>query len=394
MAPAAPGHAWGVGSDQLNGKDYYKLLGVGKEATKDEIKKAYRRQAHKYHPDKNPGNKEAENRFKEIAEAYEVLSDDKKRADYDAGRLFGGAGGGAYGGAGFRPEGFGGFGAYDFGQGGYTADLGDLGDIFNLFGGGFGAGRERAGRRGRRGSDVEVQVNMSFEDALKGAEVPLTMTRNVPCQSCGGLGTASGTLPETCPTCGGRGSVSQSQGLFGISRPCPECGGRGTVIKNPCPSCGGAGFQKTPKKTRVKIPPGVSDNSRIKFKGKGEPGQGGGPPGDLYVVTRVEKHPYLGRSNADITMELPVTFSEAALGTQIEVPTVNGKVKLKIPPGTQSGRKFRIRGKGAPKLKGKGHGDMIITVKVSVPEKLDKKQRELIERLEELEPKDLRSFLK
>lgn len=376
----------------MNGKDYYKLLGVSREATRDEIKKAYRRQAHKYHPDKNPGNKQAENRFKEIAEAYEVLGDDKKRADYDAGRLFGGGGTGAYGEGGFRPEDFG---AYDFrgGRGGYTADLGDLKDIFSMFTGGFGGGRERTGRRGRRGNDVEVQVNISFDDALKGAEVPLAMSRNAACKNCGGLGSAPGTLPEACPNCGGTGAVSQSQGLFGISRPCPECGGSGTVMKSPCPACGGAGYRDAPRKTRVRIPPGVSDRSRIKFKGKGEPGQGGGPPGDLYVVTRVEKHPYLGRSNANITLELPVTFSEAALGTQVEVPTVDGRVKLRIPAGTQSGRKFRLRGKGAPRLKGKGHGDMIVTVKVMVPDKLGKKQRGLIEQLEEHEPKDLRLFL-
>jgi len=187
--------------------------------------------------------------------------------------------------------------------------------------------------------------------------------------------------------------VSESQGLFGLSRPCPSCGGRGAILKNPCPTCGGHGTLKRPKKIKVRIPLGVSDGSRIKFKGKGEQGLSGGPPGDLFVVTRVDKHTYLGRSGANITMELPITFSEAALGTQVEIPTVDGRVKLKIPAGTESGRKFRLKGKGAPRLKGKGHGDMIVTVKVVVPQKLGKKEREAIEKLEEIEPKDVRAFL-
>ncbi len=378
----------------MNGKDYYKTLGVSKDSSKDDIKKAYRKLAHEYHPDKNQGNKEAEEKFKEIGEAYEVLSDEKKKADYDSGRLFAesgayGPGGGAYG-----PSDFGGF-NFGGGQGfTYSGDLGDLGDIFNLFGGGMGGQRaQRGGRRGQRGNDYEVTVNMSFDDALKGAEVPITMDRNAACPTCSGLGSAPGTLPDTCPTCGGRGSVAESQGMFGLSRPCPTCAGRGTIIQNPCPTCQGAGFQRKPKKTRVRIPPGVVDGQKIKFRGKGEPGRGDGPSGDLYVVAKVEKHPYLGRSGANVTMDLPLTFSEAALGTQVEIPTVDGKVKLKIPAGTQSGRKFRLRGKGAPKLKGKGHGDMIVTAKVVVPEKLDKKEREAIEKLEEVERKDVRSFL-
>jgi molecular chaperone DnaJ len=380
----------------LNGKDYYKILGLSKDASKDEIKKAYRGLAHQYHPDKNPGNKEAEDRFKEIGEAYEVLSDDQKRSDYDAGRLFTGAGTGGPGG--YRPQDFGGFGFGDIGGGGAQgfSFTGDIGDIFNLFSGGSGGGGSRAGRggrRGQRGNDVEVTVNMSFDDSLKGAEIPVSINRTAACETCKGLGSAPGTLPETCPTCGGTGAVSESQGMFGISRPCPSCGGRGIIIKNPCPTCGGAGSLRSPKKIKVRIPPGVSDGSRIKFKGKGEPGTGGGPPGDLFAVTRVGKHPYLGRSNADITMELPITFSEAALGTQVEIPTVDGRVKLKIPAGTESGRKFRLRGKGAPKLKGKGHGDMIVSVKVVVPTKLGKKQREMIEKLEEIEPKDIRAHL-
>ncbi len=375
----------------MNGKDYYGILGIGKDAGSAEIKKAYRGLAHKYHPDKNPGNKEAEDKFKEIAGAYEVLSDEKKKADYDSGRMFGG---GAGGGGGFRPEDFGGFDFRDAGGGQGFSFSGDLGDIFNLFGGaGMGGTRAGGSRRGRRGNDVEVTVNMSFDDALKGAEIPVTMDRTATCETCKGLGSAPGTLPETCSTCGGSGVVSESQGLFGLSRPCPSCGGRGAILKNPCPTCGGHGTLNRPKKIKVRIPQGVSDGSRIKFKGKGEQGLSGGPSGDLFVVTRVDKHTYLGRSGANITMELPITFSEAALGTQVEIPTVDGRVKLKIPAGTQSGRKFRLKGKGAPRLKGKGHGDMIVTVKVVVPQKLGKKEREAIEKLEEIEPKDVRAFL-
>lgn len=383
----------------MNGKNYYKILGVDKGATKDEIKKKYRKLAHRYHPDKNPNDKEAEEKFKEVTEAYEVLSDDEKRKQYDSGRLFTSAG--AYGSGGFRPGDFAGFDGFGNFQGaggqGFTF-TGDLNDIFNLFGGAAG-GQRRAGRgggrtRSQRGSDVEATVNMSFDDALKGVQVPITLTRNVACPECKGTGSAPGTLPETCPTCGGRGSVSEDQGLFGLSRPCPTCGGRGKIIKNPCSKCGGAGMVRTPRKIKVRIPSGVKDGSRIKFKGKGEAGPGGGPPGDLYVVTRVEKHPYLRRKNGDITLDLPLTFSEAALGTRVEIPTVDGRVKLKIPAGTQSGRTFRLKGKGAPRLKGKGKGDMKVTVRIVVPEKLTQEERELIEGLGGIEPKDIRAHLK
>ncbi len=379
----------------MNGKDYYKSLGVPKGASKEEIKKAYRKLAHKYHPDKNPNDKEAEEKFKDIAEAYEVLSDDKKRQEYDSGGpFFGGQGG--YG----RPPGGAQWQAYDFGGGFGGGEQaynfsGDLGDIFNLFSGGAAPGPGRGGRRGQKGNDVEVTVNMSFDDALTGAYVPVTMTRNAACDVCKGLGSAPGTFPKTCPTCGGRGSVAESQGMFGLSRPCPDCMGRGKIIENPCPKCQGAGFVRTPRKTKVHIPAGVSDGSRIRFKGKGEPGMGSGPPGDLYVVTKVDKHPYLGRRGADVTMDLPISFSEAALGTQVEVPTTDGRVKLKIPAGTQSGRTFRLKGKGARRLKGKGQGDMLITVRVSVPQKVKKAEREVIEKLAQLEPADeLRKHLR
>jgi len=378
----------------LNGnKDYYKALGVDKSSNKDEIKKAYRKLAHKYHPDKNPNNKESEDRFKEVAEAYEVLSDDDKRKEYDEGRLF--TAQGPYGSGGFRPGDFAGADGFGNFQGGQTFDFGDIGDIFNLFGGGGGGmgGQQRGGRRARKGSDVEVSVSLSFEDALKGAYVPVTMSRNIACPSCGGTGATPGTFPETCPSCGGRGSVAENQGFFGISRPCPTCGGRGVVIKSPCASCGGLGSAVVPRKTKVKIPPGVADGQRIRFKGKGEPGPGGGNPGDLYVVAHVQKHPYLARKDSNILMDLPLTFAEAALGTEVQIPTVDGRVKLKIPAGTEGGKTFRLKGKGAQKLKGSGRGDMLVTSKIVVPKKVDKKERELLEELEKLEPKDIRSHL-
>ncbi len=381
----------------MNGKDYYKTLGVDKKATGDEIKKSYRKLAHKYHPDKNQGDKESEEKFKEVTEAYEVLSDDKKRKQYDEGRLFTTAG--AYGSGGFRPGDFAGFDGFGNFQGaggqGFTFE-GNLNDIFNMFGGA--AGGRRAGSsgqraRGRRGNDVEATINLSFDDALGGVYVPIVLTRNSAFPECKGTGSAAGTLPETCTTCGGRGSVSEDQGLFGLSRPCPTCGGKGSIIKNPCSRCGGVGVVSTPRKIKVPIPEGVKDGSRIKFKGKGEAGPGGGPPGDLYVVTRVAEHPYLRRKNSDITMELPLTFSEAALGTRVEVPTIDGRVKLKIPAGTQNGRTFRLKGKGAPRLKGRGKGDMKVTVRIVVPEKLDSDERKLIESLEEIGPKDIRAHL-
>lgn len=377
----------------MNGKDYYKILGVGKDASKDEIKKAYRKLAQKYHPDKNPNNKEAEDRFKEIGEAYEVLSDDEKKSLYDSGRLFTSAG--AYGAGGFHPgdfAGFDGFGNFTGGGAQGSTFTADLGDIFNLFGGAAGRGGGR--RRGMRGNDVEVNVNLSFGDALKGVYIPVTMTRTAACATCKGTGSAPGTLPETCPKCGGRGSVTENQGFFGLSRPCPNCGGRGTIIKNPCPACHGAGTVSSPKKIKVRIPAGVSDGSRIRFKGKGEPGAGGGQPGDLYVVTKVEKHQYFGRKNGNITMDLPVSFAEATLGTEVTVPTIDGMVKLKIPAGTQSGRVFRLKGRGAPRLKGKGNGDMLVTVKVVVPQKLNKKERELIKQLDSIETADVRAHIK
>lgn len=370
--------------------DYYRVLGVGKDASKDEVKKAFRRLAQQYHPDKNPNNEEAEDRFKEVNEAYEVLSDDDKRKQYDTGRLF--AGSGAYGTGGFGPGDYAGFQGFTGGEQGFTF-TGDIGDLLGDLLGGAAGGAARGGRRGRRGNDVEVSVGLSFEDSLKGAEVPVAMTRSQTCPSCNGTGAAPGTLPETCANCSGRGTVAEDQGFFGLSRPCPNCGGVGRIIKNPCPKCRGTGTARSPKKIKIRIPAGVSDGSRIKFKGKGEPGLGGGPAGDLYVVAKVEKHSYFARRNSDITLELPLTFSEATLGTEVPVPTIDGKVKLKIPAGTQSGHTFRLKGRGAPKLKGKGKGDMLVTARVVVPKHLNKKERELIGELDKIETKDLRAHI-
>ncbi|MBC7229701.1 MAG: molecular chaperone DnaJ [Actinobacteria bacterium] len=375
----------------MNGnKDYYQVLGVDKKASQKEIKDAYRKLARKYHPDANPGDKSSEEKFKEISEAYEVLSDPEKRKQYDAGGMFMGGGPGP------------GFGPFDFSSFGgrpgsrtytYQGDLGDLGDLFNLFGGmGTGAGTRRR-REAARGRDISADVTISFEEALSGVTVPLTVTAKSACPECRGSGARPGTLPKTCPNCGGRGSVSQNQGLFAFSRPCPTCGGRGTVIENPCGKCGGTGVREMPRNIKVKIPAGINDGGKVRFPGKGEAGPLGAPPGDLYVNVHVRPHRYFRRKDADILLDLPLTFAEAALGTTVEVPTVHGKVKLKIPAGTADGRRFRLRGKGAPKPRGKGHGDMIVTARVVVPKKVTAKERELLKKLQELEKENPRAFL-
>ena len=377
----------------MNGaKDYYKILGVDKKASDKEIKDAYRKLARQYHPDANQGDKGSEEKFKEVSEAYEVLSNADKRKQYDTGGMFGGAGGP---GPGFGPFDFGGYGSRPGSRShtysGDMGDLGDLGDIFNLFGGmGQGTGRRRETRKGR---DLQTGVTTSFDEALAGISIPLTVTGKSVCPTCGGSGAKPGTLPRTCPNCGGRGSVSQNQGPFAFSRPCPACGGRGTVIEDPCETCRGAGAVEMPRSIKVKIPAGINDGGKVRFPGKGEAGPLGGAPGDLYVNVHVKPHRFFKRKDSDILLDLPVTFPEAAMGTTIEVPTVIGKVKLKVPAGTSDGRKFRLRGKGAPKLKGKGHGDMIVTARVVVPKKMTAKEKELVKKLQELEKEDPRAFL-
>jgi molecular chaperone DnaJ len=353
----------------------YDTLGVKKGASADEIKKAYRKLAAQYHPDKNPGDASAEEKFKEVQNAYDVLSDTEKRKQYDTV-------GSADGRVGFDPRNF------DFGRGG-NFNVGDLGDLGDLFGGLFGgrAGRGAGGRRQRPepGNDIEVDVRLSFEDSLRGLETKIPVEVTTACRECGGTGAEPGTAPVICPVCHGRGVVSESQGLFALSEPCPRCRGNGTVIEKPCHSCHGSGRERRLKRYTVKIPAGVKDGTRIRLKGKGEIGADGGPAGDLYVVTRVaESKRFRRRGDADLEVDVPVTYSEAALGAKVEVPTPDGRVSLKIPAGTQTGKLLRVKGHGAPKLRGSGRGDLIARVRVTVPSKLSKAEREAIENLQKV----------
>jgi molecular chaperone DnaJ len=343
-------------------KDLYAALGVPKGASADEIKKAYRKLAREYHPDRNPGDASAEERFKEVQHAYDVLSDAEKRKQYDA---FGSEDGRR----GFQPGG-------DF-----NFDVGDLGDLGDIFGGIFGRGSARAQQpRAARGADVEVQVNLSFEDSLKGIETRIPVEVETACRECGGSGAKPGTSPKVCPECRGRGVISESQGLFALSQPCPRCRGNGTVIEDPCPNCRGTGRERRTKRYSVKIPAGVKDGTRIRLKGKGEAGVAGGPPGDLFVVTRVAGSPIYERRGADLIVDVPVSLADAALGTKLDVPTPDGPVSLKVPSGSEHGKLLRIKGRGAPKLKG-GKGDVLARLRLEVPKKLNKKQRELYEEL-------------
>src|SRR5438552_6258176 len=349
-------------------KSPYEILGVPKGASADEIKKAYRKLAREYHPDRNPGDSAAEDRFKEVQGAYDLLSDPEKRKQYDA---FGSANGrGGFRGANVN------FGDFN------VQDLGDLGD---LFGGLFGGRGGRAGggtSRAQRGADVEVEVNLSFEDSLKGVETKIPVTLETACSECHGSGAKPGTAPKICPQCNGRGVVAETQGLFALSQPCPRCRGNGTVIEDPCPRCRGTGRERRTKRYTVRIPAGVKDGTRIRLAGKGEAGFGGGPAGDLYVVTRVQPSKlFRRRGAADLEIDVPVTYVEAALGATVEVPTPDGRVSLKVPAGSQDGKLLKIKGRGVPKLKGSGRGDLIARVKVSVPTKLSKAEKEALENL-------------
>ena len=355
-------------------KTLYESLGVPKNASADEIKKAYRKLAREYHPDRNPGDTSAEERFKEVQNAYDVLSDAEKRKQYDAFGTPNGRGPGS--GAGGFP---GGFDVGDF-------NIGDLGDIFGgLFGdrGGRGGGT-RGEPRGRRGADLEAQVNLSFEDSLKGVETRVPVEVETACGECRGSGAEPGTSPVICPECKGRGVVAESQGFFALSQPCPRCRGNGTVIEKPCRRCGGTGRERRTKRYSVKIPAGVRDGTRIRLKGKGEPGYAGGPSGDLYVVTRVADSPLYERRGSDLVVDVPVTYPEAALGATVDVPTPEGAVSLKIPAGSQDGKLLRIRGRGAPKLNTGGKGDVLARVRLTVPKKLTKAEREALENLQKV----------
>lgn len=365
-------------------RDYYEVLGVSKTASQDEIKKAYRKLARKYHPDANPNDPKAEEKFKEISSAYEVLSDPEKRKQYDAGPAFFGQGGSQGGTGGFR-----GFRGFQSGQAG-----GDWADLFgNLFGGGFSGFGGTRQARAQRGQDVTVSVKLSFEDALKGVTTKISVPQTVQCKDCGGSGAAPGTAPVTCPSCGGRGVVSQSQGFFAISQPCSTCGGTGTVVEKPCPTCGGSGTTRVLKKFTVPLPAGVKDGTKIRLKGKGEPGVNGGAPGDLYVVAHVEDSPTFERRGSDLVVEVPVTMVEAALGATVKVPTPDGSVALKVPAGTQNGRLLKIKGKGAPRLGSSGKGDLIARIKVVIPQRLSKEEQELLKKFGEAHRENPRAGL-
>jgi molecular chaperone DnaJ len=353
--------------------DLYEILGVPKNASAADVKKAYRKLAREYHPDKNPGDAQAEERFKEIQTAYDVLGDPEKRKQYDqlGSRVFNG---GRVDPNAFRDVNF------DF-----SGNLGDLGDILGgLFGNANRGAGQRQRPRGQRGRDVEVEVNVSFEDSLKGLETKIPVSLDTACAACRGSGAEPGTTPIVCPECRGRGVVAESQGLFALSQPCPRCRGNGTVVEKPCAVCGGSGRERGTKRYSVKIPAGVKDGTRIKLKGKGEAGFGGAPAGDLHVVTRVAPSPLYERRGSDLVIEVPVTYAEAALGAEVEVPTPDGKISLKVPAGTQDGRTLRVRGRGAPKLSGTGRGDLHARVRVSVPTKLSKAEREAIENLQKV----------
>jgi len=343
----------------------YDTLGVPKNASADEIKKAYRKLARKHHPDANPGDAQAEERFKEVQHAYDILADEEKRQQYDR---FGAQNGRAGGGPNVN---------FDF-------DLGDLGDIFGgLFGGGGGTAnaRARAARQPLRGNDVEAEVHLSFEDSLQGVEAKVPVELMAACSQCGGTGARPGTAPVICPECNGRGVKAESQGLFSLSRPCPRCRGNGTVIEQPCQKCQGTGRERRVKTYTVKIKPGVKDGTRIRLKGKGEAGLHGGPAGDLIVVTRVDSSATYERRGDDLVVVVPVSYATAALGGSVEVPTPEGNVSLKIPSGSEDGKLLRIKGRGAPKLNGSGKGDVLARVRIQVPKRVNKKERELLEEL-------------
>jgi molecular chaperone DnaJ len=365
--------------------DYYKTLGVGKKATPEEIKKAYRKLARQYHPDTNPDDKKAEERFKEISQAHDVLGDPDKRKQYDSGS-------GAFASGGGPGGGFGGFGNFDF-------DASSMGDILsNLFGGSGpggpggsgpthpGGGSARGARRARveRGNDLEAQVSITFDQAISGAQIPLSVPMRTTCGTCHGTGAKPGTTPVVCPRCEGRGVESQGQGMFSISQPCSRCGGSGTVIEDPCPTCHGSGAVRTVKRMRVNVPPGVRDGGRIRLAGKGEPGPGGGPPGDLYLIVHVSPSPVFARKGNNLEVEVPLSIPEALRGAEVQVPTLNGAKTLRVPAGTKHGTVQRLRGEGPP-VPGSGKppakGDIHYRFLIDVPQELNAEQADAVDAL-------------
>jgi molecular chaperone DnaJ len=352
--------------------DLYEVLGVSKKASDDEIKKAYRKLARKYHPDRNPDDAAAEEKFKEVQGAYDTLSDPEKREQYDQGGAFGGFGG--QGGPGGGPFG----GGFPGGAGG-AADFGDI--LSNLFGRG-GGGRAQAQQQ--RGRDLETELSLSFDQAVNGAQVSVSVPKEERCTTCHGSGAKPGTAPITCPRCGGRGIDAESQGLFSISQPCPQCGGAGQIIEDPCPTCGGSGLTRQTKRYKVNIPAGVKDGARIRLAGKGEAGPRGGPPGDLYVVTRVTASPIFKRlDGGNLEVTVPITIAEALRGATIEVPTLDGTKKIKVPAGTRHGTVQRLRGEGPPKPRGKGRGDIRYRLEIEMPQELTKEQQVAVDELAE-----------
>jgi molecular chaperone DnaJ len=352
----------------INKQDYYTTLGVDRGASDEDLKKAYRRLAIQYHPDRNPGDKSAEEKFKELSEAYQVLSDPEKRAQYDR---FGHA---AFQGA----QGAGGFGGFDFSQG--------FEDVFSdIFGDFFGTGRGRARSRVRRGDDLRYDLEIEFEEAARGTEKVVKIQRLAQCDECRGSRTRSGAAgSKTCPNCRGTGQVRTQQGFFSIATTCGQCRGEGQLISDPCPKCSGQGRLRKVQSLSVRIPPGVDNGSRLKLRNEGEAGFGGGQSGDLYVVIHVHDHPIFARRENDILVEVPVSFPQAALGSEIEVPSLDGKLKLKIPAGTQSGKEFRLKSKGFADLHGYGRGDEIVTIVIETPRRLSARQRELLEEFAKL----------
>ncbi len=366
-------------------KDYYKTLGVSESASAKDITKAYRKLARELHPDANPGDATAEDRFKEVSAAYDVVGDEEKRKEYDEVRRLGpmaGMGGpGGPGGPGFG-RGFGAGPAAGHADFNFTStDINDL--LGGLFGrGGRGGGGGSRGPGPQRGVDLEAELHLGFLEAVNGVETSVNLTSEAACSTCHGSGAKPGTAPVTCPRCNGRGVLDDNQGFFSFSSPCPECGGRGTVVTEPCPTCHGLGVERRRREVKVRIPAGVTDGQRIRIKGRGGPGRNGGPHGDLYVVAHVAADPLFGRDGRNLTLTVPVTFPEAALGTKLKVPTLEGDpVTLKLPSGTSSGRVFRIKGRGVPAKKGRG--DLMVTIEVAVPTKLTSEERRAVEALAE-----------
>lgn len=358
-------------------KDYYKVLGVPESASDKEITKAYRKLARELHPDANPGDSAAEERFKEVSAAYDVIGDDEKRASYDEVRKMGPMGG-MFGGAGGP------------GAGGFNVGFDDIGDLLGgLFGRGGGrGGRQQQASRAQQGADLEAELALDFDDAVTGIETEIHLTSEATCSTCDGVGSAPGSAPTRCGVCDGSGMQNDNQGFFSMSRPCSQCGGRGSIITDPCPSCRGSGAEVRPRDVKVRIPAGVKTGQKIRLKGRGGPGRFGGPPGDLFVKIKVKDHELFGRQGDDLTLDVPITFAEATLGADITVPTLAGDtVKIRIPAGTASGKTFRLRGKGGDA------GDLLVTAIVVVPDDLSDDQRAAVEAFAAASPGSPRSHL-